>query len=1273
MEGTKHSSIYVAPLHIVKSKSDKTTQKFDPSYQQSLAQAKLKDQMTPPPTPLDADSPSIEVDEPSRSTFPNYLRAFYPFQPSTSVSPSTVTLPLNAGNLILVHSIHINGWADGTLLDTGARGWLPTNYCEPYEHIPMRPLLKALTDFWDVIRSGHNATLHVFRNQDYLRGLIAGVRYLLERSDCLTRDSPIVKRHDNIRRVRKALLADLSSLVKIAKNLQDIALGSASDRSAEEMFSEMLPKAFKIVTRGVRFLDVWNEDVGLNRAIESVSEILGRAKTHGHSTPQTPPGDSKEDISKPDIPNTATRSESRLSRDIRNSKIRPTIGHDTSLQPPDIHESSGRDRPTSLCGKRTSISHRMASGGHTTDPTNPNFASERLRISHDTFLGCLGTFLGLHMQSRSSSELLVTTQHSVKSCRQLLAIVEIVLDHDTRRSESLVEAKLAMCDSITELVHAAREVFRPVTSADQEMVFMPDEGKRLVNAARDCVRAAGECVALTRCVLERIGDFEPEPAELQSSILTIGSARSSQRVELANEASNAESEGHVPYSGAQQEPIAPRLDIPETTASPTGPLNSSFDSSSFQSPCTPDTPNTNISEDNSPSCSDASSVRSHRSLETPTNNLGEYDSPRSPDSSSMRSHRSLETPTNNVAENRSPDPVDSSSIRSYRSVETPTNNIPRNDSFASLTSLQSPPTTGIAHVHDHELASCERTAHASTCSLLEESPSVRRSIVQSTDSHSTYVSSVRDSEMSTTSLNSTKATSPGGSSLHLEADGSDDGMSISHSTLPDECDETEAKVMEKTFAHELMYNKEGHVMGGTLSALIEKLTAHHSTPDALFVSTFYLTFRLFASPQEFAEALAYRFQYIGETPRVAGPVRLRVYNVFKGWLESHWRHDCDNVALPFILDFARNSLTSVLPTAGKRLSGLAEKVAAVHSPLVPRLLSSMGKTNTSVAQYVNPETPVPAPIITKSQLAALKTWKMGVTSVSILDFDPLELARQITLKESAIFCSILPEELLATEWMKRSGSLAVNVRAMSTLSTDLANLVADSILQQEEPKKRALVIKQWVKIANKCVELQNYDSLMAIICSLNLSTIIRLKRTWDLVSQKTKATLDELKKIVDVSRNYIVLRQRIQNHVPPCLPFVGIYLTDLTFVDHGNQTSRQLSTEEGSVQVINFDKHMKTAKVISELQRFQIPYRLTEVPELQTWMQDQLVRVRSAGEKSFQNNYRRSLFLEPREQAQAHAHTAPAVPNPPLKSTDKVFDFLIWPHTHKDKSIATNG
>ena len=470
--------------------------------------------------------------------------------------------------------------------------------------------------------------------------------------------------------------------------------------------------------------------------------------------------------------------------------------------------------------------------------------------------------------------------------------------------------------------------------------------------------------------------------------------------------------------------------------------------------------------------------------------------------------------------------------------------------------------------------------------------------------------------------------------------------------IDEETEEVEANLLETTFAHELLLNGDGQVTGGSLPALIERLTTPDSPPDAFFVSTFYLTFRLFCTPSSFARALIGRFESVGNIPAVAVPVRLRVSNVFKGWLESHWRMDCDKSALDLILAFASNRLSLELPLAGKHLAELALKVSSAQGPLVPRLISSIGKTNTAVGQYVPPDTPIPPPVISKSQLTALKNWKYHDGSLTILDFDPLELARQFTIKESRIFCSILPEELLATEWTKKSGSLAVNVRAMSTLSTDLTNVVTDCILQLEDPHKRAKLIKRWVKIASKCLELNNYESLMAIYCSLDSTGIRRLKRTWEIVSNKTKATLQTFKDIFESARNYTALRQRLQGHVPPCLPFVGLYLTDLTFVDAGNQSSRQLpgrGLDDQPVSVINFDKHVKTARIISELQRFQIPYRLTEVPELQTWIQDQLVRVRSTDSSNVTTHYRRSLLLEPREPPAKTSMEAP-----PLRS-------LVWP------------
>lgn len=992
-------------------------------------------------------------------------------------------------------------------------------------------------------------------------------------------------------------------MVKTAKSLEIVAKDISANQAFDIDLDELILKAFKVVTRGVKLLDICEENVGLVQSIEVYSYALDNAQDDTQ-VPPTPPADitdfgnahkdgvhemveSFSDVTR----HIATNSEDARDAGPEQTSVRPR--YSASLQTYMRPATSDSHRPVSIQSKRESISHRLSCSINSTAFSDAHLASAKLSSCHDTFLGLLGCFIGLHLQSRSSSELLLNTQQSVRSCRNLLTVVEEIWDRDMHRSELLGEARDNMYNRITDLVEAAREIFRPAGS-DEDDGFMPGEGEALVGAATACVRGAGECVAESRFVLERIGDFEFEPLGL--CILNRG------------------------LKGIDDFPLSDAT-INKTRAD----------------------------------------ERGHREEES-------HDVPEQP----------TRTPPSPIEISREDHPISGETPDIVARSVTPVEAVAEDQTVVSRpTSLQSllpplPSLTGPLLSREE----CPSRSSFISCvevqiSPIEHSPTDSFD-VSSAGGSSTYIGSMRDSETSIVSQTSTRATSPDVAFAHsLGMSPLCDSFSASQSILSEECAEVEAKVLEKTFAHQLVYNKDGQISGGTLPALIERLTTYDSTPDAAFVSTYYLTFRLFATPLEFAQALIDRFNYVGDSPRIAGPVRLRVSNVFKGWLESHWRPDCDTPALDLILPFATRQLQLVLPTAGKRLASLVGKVRAVDSPLVPRLISSIGKTNTSIATYVALDAPLPAPIISKSQLAALRNWKHGGSNISILDFDPLELARQFTIKESQIFCSILPEELLATEWMKNSGSRAVNVRAMSRLSTDLANLVVDCILQLDDTKQRAKVIKRWVKIASKCLDLANYDSLMAIICSLNSSTILRLKRTWELVSSKTKATLEHLKDVVDVSRNYAILRQRLQNHTPPCLPFVGTYLTDLTFVDVGNQTTRQLHGDgsEDGVAVINFDKHMKTAKIISELQRFQVPYRFVEVPELQTWMQDQLVRVRSSDGSNVQSYYRRSLLLEPREQIQYK--TSP-VESQTSTSKDKFERFGFgWAHPKASTPRAT--
>ena len=94
---------------------------------------------------------------------------------------------------------------------------------------------------------------------------------------------------------------------------------------------------------------------------------------------------------------------------------------------------------------------------------------------------------------------------------------------------------------------------------------------------------------------------------------------------------------------------------------------------------------------------------------------------------------------------------------------------------------------------------------------------------------------------------------------------------------------------------------------------------------------------------------------------------------------------------------------------------------------------------------------------------------------------------------------------------------------------------------------------------------------------------------------KYKAAFGELSSLFTAESNYINYRDLVVTHVPPMIPYLGVFLKDLTFLDIGN--SKYLDEAETK---LNFDKLRMIAKVISEVHNFQkIPYQFEEITAIQ--------------------------------------------------------------------------
>jgi len=273
-----------------------------------------------------------------------------------------------------------------------------------------------------------------------------------------------------------------------------------------------------------------------------------------------------------------------------------------------------------------------------------------------------------------------------------------------------------------------------------------------------------------------------------------------------------------------------------------------------------------------------------------------------------------------------------------------------------------------------------------------------------------------------------------------------------------------------------------------------------------------------------------------------------------------------------------------------------------------------------------PPSEIPRPSMTKTLLAALRS--KNFSSISITDFDALELARQLTIMECDLYCAIQPEEVLETG--QEGAKPPVNVRAVSTLSTVITGWVAESILNEPDIKKRQALIKFFIKVADRCTSLHNYSSPRSILAALDSSTISRLHQTWLGLPQKNRQQLEALRRLADHGRNYHEYRTKLRNTAPPAVPFLGLYLTDVTFCREGNPSHRA-SPRFPDKKLLNFNKYHKLARIVQDMQRFQKPYNLKAIPEVQAYLNVAFENSKHHGD--LQDLYRRSLLVEPRQPA----------------------------------------
>ncbi|KAJ3271028.1 hypothetical protein HDV01_007109 [Terramyces sp. JEL0728] len=394
---------------------------------------------------------------------------------------------------------------------------------------------------------------------------------------------------------------------------------------------------------------------------------------------------------------------------------------------------------------------------------------------------------------------------------------------------------------------------------------------------------------------------------------------------------------------------------------------------------------------------------------------------------------------------------------------------------------------------------------------------------------------------------------------------------------------------------DIVINNDGLVVSGTIKALVDRLTTHEGVVDLRFLTTFLIGYRTFTNNQELFGLLFERFilpmpngltadEEIVWIERKQKVIRQRVYGVLKMWVESFALDlEEDRFSLNRIAEFIEKTMKSAMTVSSTALLRLIDKKrTSGFQPFQPP--SALQKDK------------FPDPILPKS----LKKFKLS-------EIDPLEVARQITIMEFKIFKEINVAELLAKSWGLRA-PIPKNIDLLIGFSNHITEWVTWTILNVSDVKKRARMVGFFLAVADRCASLNNYSGLTAILAAFNAEKLARQSRTWKELSSKYHDVLKALRHLMSADNNFAAYKSTLYKSTPPCIPFIGIYLQDLTLLNETVLTKSHVSNH------INFNKINKTYDIVHLQLKFNAPYYLKVVLEVEAFLHDQIMTDRSERE-----------------------------------------------------------
>ncbi|XP_063726506.1 uncharacterized protein LOC134854252 isoform X2 [Symsagittifera roscoffensis] len=174
----------------------------------------------------------------------------------------------------------------------------------------------------------------------------------------------------------------------------------------------------------------------------------------------------------------------------------------------------------------------------------------------------------------------------------------------------------------------------------------------------------------------------------------------------------------------------------------------------------------------------------------------------------------------------------------------------------------------------------------------------------------------------------------------------------------------------------------------------------------------------------------------------------------------------------------------------------------------------------------------------------------------ITDYQPEDVARQITLRDAEAFRQITESELRDYGKSKKN---SVGIKACSSRFNQTMFWTRAEVLSSNDCKRRGYLLSFFIKVSKYLYAHANFQGFSAVVTALSSSPISRLKRSWEHVDKKDRVKFEKFAQCVNPESNYSNLRNLLppaahgNNTSQPVVPFLGMFLLELDYLQSVDQ------------------------------------------------------------------------------------------------------------------------